>query len=169
MNRVSRALSMIRSFFAALEQPRRLHLLRPRRECRSRTAPSQHLDTLEKWRISPERREFLEEQGEIALLSENVRRELFDPAEAVQKPGRGLGADSGNAGITVGGISHQREQVRNQRRIDAELFTYPGRIANRFAAAVDLHHARSAHALPEGLVPRPDNDFLYAVVLRRGL
>ena len=51
--------------------------------------------------------------------------------------------------------------------IDAELFAYPGRIANRFAPAVDLHHARTSHALRQILIGRPDGDFLDLLVLRR--
>ena len=52
-------------------------------------------------------------------------------------------------------------------RIDAELFAYPSRIANRFAPAVDLHHARTSHALRQILIGRPDGDFLDLLVLRR--
>ena len=51
--------------------------------------------------------------------------------------------------------------------LDAELFAYPSRIANRFAPAVDLHHARTSHALRQILVGRPDGDFLDLLVLRR--
>ena len=40
-------------------------------------------------------------------------------------------------------------------------------IANRFAPAVDLHHARASHALRKILVGRPDGDFLDLFVLRR--
>ncbi len=51
--------------------------------------------------------------------------------------------------------------------IDAELFAYPSRIANHFAPAVDLHHARTSHALRQILIGRPDGDFLDLLVLRR--
>ena len=51
--------------------------------------------------------------------------------------------------------------------LDAELFAYPSRIANRFAPAVDLHHARTSHALRQIFVGRPDGDFLDLLVLRR--
>src|SRR5205814_2580710 len=83
------------------------------------------------------------------------------------KLGGGPGADPRDAGIAVGHITHEREQVRNERGIDAELLAYPSRIANRFAAAVDLHHARTSHALRQILVGRPDGDFLDLLVLRR--
>src|SRR6266576_2790779 len=81
--------------------------------------------------------------------------------------GGGPGADPGDPGVAVRRIAYEREQVRNKRRIDAELFAYPGGIANRFAPAVDLHHARTAHALRQILIGRPDGDFLDLLVLRR--
>src|SRR6266404_8004603 len=71
-----------------------------------------------------------------------------------------------DAGVAVGCIAHEREQIRNEWRIDAELFADPSRIANRFAPAVDLHHARISHALRQILVGRPDGDFLDLLVLR---
>src|SRR5437763_1327066 len=77
------------------------------------------------------------------------------------------GADPRNAGIAVGRIAHECEQVRNERRIDAELFAYRNRIANRFAPAVDLYHARTSHALRQIFIGRPDGDFLDLFVLRR--
>src|SRR4029077_449439 len=44
---------------------------------------------------------------------------------------------------------------------------YPSRIANRFAPAIDLHHARTSYALRQILVGRPNSDFLDLFVLRR--
>ena len=64
--------SSARSLFATLEQPRRFHPIRPGRECRRRTAPAQRLDLLKERRIGAQRREFLEEQREIAPFAENV-------------------------------------------------------------------------------------------------
>src|SRR4029077_10221464 len=61
-----------RSLFATLEQPRRFHPIRPRRECRCRTAPAQRLDFLKERRIGAQGREFLKEQCETALFAENV-------------------------------------------------------------------------------------------------
>src|SRR5205823_7114827 len=45
-----------RSLFAPLEQPRRLHPLRPRRERWSGTAPAKRLDLPKEWRIGAQRR-----------------------------------------------------------------------------------------------------------------
>jgi len=167
MNRVSRALSIIRSFFGPLEQTRRVHLLGPRGERKGRAAPAQGFDVLEEGRIGAQGREILEEQRELALFAENVGREIFDLTVTIQKPGSGLRADPRNAGVTVGRIAYEREQVRYERRIDAKLFAYPSGIANRFAPAVDLHDARVVHALRQILVGRPDGDFLYLFVFRR--
>src|SRR5439155_14114410 len=119
-----------RSLFAPLEQPRRFHPIRTRRERRRRTVPAKRLGSVEERRIGAQRREILEEQREIALFAENARREVFDLTVAVQKLGGGPGADSRDSGVAVGRIADEREQVRNERGIDAELFAYPGGIAN---------------------------------------
>src|ERR687892_1633224 len=156
-----------RSLFATLEQPRRFHPIHPGRECRCRTAPAQRLGSIKEWRIGAQRREILEEQREIALFAENVRRKAFDRTVAVQKPGGGPGADARDAGIAVGRVAHEREQVWNELRADAKLFAYPGGIANGFTPAVDLHHPPSPHALRQVLVGRPDGDHLDLVVLGR--
>src|SRR6266404_2935545 len=125
--------SSARSFFAPIDQPRSLHPLRPHGERRRRTEPAQRLGSLEEWRVGTQRRKVLEEQSEIALFAENARREAFDLTVAIQKLRGGLGADARDAGVAVGRIAHEREQVGNERRIDAKLFAYPGGIANRFA------------------------------------
>src|SRR5213078_1919357 len=102
---------------ATLEQPRRFHPIRPGRECRRRTAPAQRLGIVEERRISAQGREILEEQREIALFAENVRRKAFDLTVAVQKLGGRPGPDPKDAGVAVGRVAHEREQVRNERRI----------------------------------------------------
>ena len=51
--------------------------------------------------------------------------------------------------------------------LDAELFPDASRIANDFAPAVDLYHARASHALRQILIGRPDGDLLDLFVLRR--
>src|SRR5438067_6153535 len=80
--------------------------------------------------------------------------------------GCGPGAEPSDAGVTVGRIAHEREQVRNELWVDAELFVYRSSIANRFAPAVDLYYTRTSHALRQILIGRPDGDFLDLVVLR---
>ena len=88
----------------------------------------------------------------------------FDRAVTVQKLGGILGADAWNTGVAVGGIAHEREQVGDERRINAKLFADSGCIANCFAPAIDLDHARIPHALRQILVRRPDGDFLHVLV-----
>src|SRR5436309_11970786 len=66
-----------RSLFAPLEQPRRLHPLRPCRERRRGTAPAKRLDLLKERRIGAQGREILEEQREIAPFAENDWREVL--------------------------------------------------------------------------------------------
>ena len=68
--------------------------------------------------------------------------EAFHRAVTVQKLGGGLGAD----------IAHEREQVGDERRINAKLFADSGCIANCFAPAIDLDRARIPHALRQILV-----------------
>ena len=63
-----------------------------RGERRGRTAPAQDFDVLEKGRIGAQGREILEEQSKLALFTENVRREIFNPTVAVQKLDRGVDA-----------------------------------------------------------------------------
>src|SRR5436190_4558674 len=89
----------------------------------------------------------------------------FRSGRGYSKAGGGPGADSRDAGIAVSRIAYEREQVRNELWADAELFTYPSRIANRFAPAIDLHHARTSHALRQILIRRPDGDFFDLFVL----
>src|SRR6266550_3333492 len=67
-----------RCLFAPLEQSGRFHPIRPGRERRRSTAPAQRLDLPKERRIGAQRCEILEEQREIALFAENVRREVFD-------------------------------------------------------------------------------------------
>ena len=84
--------SSARGLFATLEQPRRFHPIRPCREGRRRTAPAQRIGIVEERRIGAQGREILEEQSKLALFTENVRREIFNPTVAVQKLDRGVDA-----------------------------------------------------------------------------
>jgi hypothetical protein len=63
-------------------------------------------------------------------------KENFDLTVAVQKLGRGPWPDPGDAGITV-----------RASPTSASRSGMSGRVANRFAPAVDPHHARTSHAL----------------------
>src|SRR5438270_6635803 len=152
MNRVSRALSTLRSFFRALEKSRRFHFLRPCSEGRCRAAPAQRFDVLEEGRVAAQRRELLKEKRELPLFAKDVRRKIFNRAVSIQKPGRGFRADARNARIAVGRIADEPEQIRNERRIDPEFFADRRRITNDLPPPVDLHDPRPAYALPEVFV-----------------
>ena len=75
-------------------------------------------------------------------------------------------ADARNAGVTVGNIAYECEQVWNERGIDAKLFANGGRTANRFSPAVDLHDTRTAHALGQIFIGCPDGDLLNLPLFR---
>src|ERR1051325_4525392 len=132
---------------ATLEQPRRFHPFRPGRQRLRRTAPAQRLDLLKERRIGAQRREILEEQREIALFTENFPRKVFDPPVTIQKLRGCSRTDARYAWVPVGRIAYKCEQVRNKWRADAEFFAYRRGIANDLAPAIDLHNARTAHAL----------------------
>ena len=100
------------------------------------------------------------------MFAKDVRREIFNRAVSIQKPGRRLAADAGNAGIAVRRIADEPEQIRDERRIDPEFFADAGSITNDFAPPIDLHHPCSANALPEVLVGRPDGDLLHLFIFR---
>ena len=80
------------------------------------------------------------------------------------RPRPELSPISAGTGVAVGGIAHEREQVGDERRINAKLSADSGCIANCFAPAIDLDHARIPHALRRILVRRPDGDFLHVLV-----
>ena len=67
-------------------------------------------------------------------------------------------ADACDARVAVRGVTDKGEIVGNQRRLDAELASHPGRIADRLAPPVDLNDAVGANALRQVLVRRPDAD-----------
>src|SRR5438093_3014200 len=52
-----------------------------------------------------------------------------------------------NAGIPVGRVAHEREEVGDQAGLDAELVTHRCRIADLVCFTVDLHHPIAADAL----------------------
>src|SRR5690349_19584967 len=66
------------SHFAPLKQSRRFHPLGPFGERRRWASPAKCVDFLEEGCVGAQRREILEEQGEVPLLAKNFRREVFD-------------------------------------------------------------------------------------------
>ena len=60
---------------------------------------------------------------------------------AGQDRSRGLGAPAGQARDAVGRVAHQRQPVRDGRRLHAELLHHPGPVVGDLPPAVDLHDA----------------------------
>ena len=57
------------AFTLLLEQTRRLHALCPRGECARRAAPFEPVYLGKKVRVRPQRREILEQERELAIVS----------------------------------------------------------------------------------------------------
>src|SRR6185503_18461045 len=72
---------------------------------------------------------------------QRIRRKLFQRPVAIDQLRRGLWTTTGNAGITVRRITHEREIIGNELRIHTKLRAHALRVANHSAAAIDLHDA----------------------------
>src|SRR5258708_3069505 len=132
----------------------------PLRELARGAAPPERVDVAKERRVRPERREIPEEESQVAVGPENALRKVFDRAMPVQEPCGADPADSPNAGVSVRGVTDEREKIGNEDGLHSELLAYSFRVANLLAAAVHLHDARAADALRQVLVRRPDADFL---------
>src|SRR5213596_1116431 len=98
------------------------NLFRNRSKRRRRRFPAQLIDILEERRVGAQRREFLEEQGALTiLLLKNLKRKLFDVAMLIDEFRGGLCAQARDSRITIGGVAHQRQIVRDELRRDAKL------------------------------------------------
>src|SRR6266699_1321756 len=139
---------------------------RPRPERVAGPAPLELVYIAEQGRVGPERRQLFEQQRPLAAVPQHRRGEPLDGAVLVQQPGRRYRADPRDAGISVGRVAHEGEEVGNQRGLDAELLAHPCRVADLPALAIDLDDAIAADALRQIFVGGPDADLLYAVVLR---
>src|SRR5205823_11203266 len=88
--------------------------LRPRGECVGRAAPLELVHVAEERRVGPECRQLLEQQRPVAVLPEDGGREVLDDAVLVQEPCCRDRAYPRNAGIPVGRVAHEREEVGDQ-------------------------------------------------------
>jgi hypothetical protein len=70
-------------------------------------------------------------------------------------------------GVSIRGVSHEGEEIRYQRRINAEFLAHTGCIAYLVAAPVHLYYAVDRDALREIFIRCPDANFFHALVLRR--
>src|SRR6185437_10558934 len=96
----------------------------------------------EQWRISPQRRERLEQQRQIRMLTQDAGREALEAAVTANEPGRRDCTDTGDARIPVRDVPDEGEKIRNQRRLNAKLFEHPHCIADLLGLAVNLHDTR---------------------------
>ena len=84
-------------------------------ECVGRAAPAELVHVAEEARVGPERCELLEQQRELAFVSQYSCWEVLDDAVFIQEPRRADGADTRNAWIAVGGVADERKKVGKQR------------------------------------------------------
>ncbi len=68
---------------------------------------------------------FLKSSASLRCLPRTFGGKFFDLTVAVQEHGGGLGADPRDAGVAVGRVAHEREQVRNERRDRRRTFRAP--------------------------------------------
>ena len=123
-------------------------------------APAELVDVGEHRRGRAQGRKVLEQQREVALLAEHLGREVLEAAVAVHEPRRGDLADAGDAGVAVRGVAHEREQVGDPRRIDAELLAHARRRCAPCCSGGRPGPRGRRDALREILVRRPDADLL---------
>ncbi len=62
----------------------------------------------------------------------------------IEQAGSGGAADATDPGIPVLRVTHQREKIGNQRRLDPEFLSHSRRIADFLCPAVHLHATRLA-------------------------
>src|ERR1700726_2535671 len=149
---------------AAVEQARLSETLCTSAERRRGAAPRQLVHVTEEVRVGPQSRQVLEEEGQTAALPQYGRREVLKDAMPVQQPCRRDRTDPWDAGISVGSIADEGEEIGDQIRSHPELLADSQRITDLHASAIDLDDAVTADALGEVLVGCPDADLLYALV-----
>ena len=86
-------------------------------------------------------------------------------------PGEDLGGSffspSGNAGIAVRSVAHNRQVIGNRFRVHAELRGHSRFIAENLTSTIELNDSGTDDALSEILVWRANDDLLDAFVLGR--
>ena len=108
-----------------LEQPRVTYSLDPGREGARGASPTQLVHVLEEGCVSLQGRELLEQQGPLPVGSQHSGREPLDRAVLAEEPGRRGRTNPVNSRIAVLRIADQREEVGNERRLDADSAIRP--------------------------------------------
>jgi hypothetical protein len=96
---------------AAVEQASLSETLRTGAERGRGAAPRQLVHVTEKVRVGSQGRQVLEEEGQAAALSQDGRREILEDAMPVQQPCRRDRTDPWDAGISVGSVADEGEEI----------------------------------------------------------
>src|SRR6185437_13355597 len=115
------AVSRDGSLAPALQQTRISQPVDVGGERRRGAAPLELVHIPEESRVSPEGRQILEHQCEIATLAKDGRRKRLNIAVLVEEPRRRDRSDPRNAWVSVLRVAHEREEVGNQGRLHPEL------------------------------------------------
>src|SRR5882724_555650 len=138
------------------------------RERRCRSAPSQLLNITEEWLVDTQRSESFEKEGALAVvLTQNLEREVLEPAVTVYELGSCFWSVTFQSRISIRRVAHEREIVRNERRRNSKLSANTLRISNHAPPTIHLDHALTYDALREILIRRPDAYLLHTVILGR--
>src|SRR6185437_10590558 len=156
------------------------HALKPRRQ----SLPSQFIDRIKKTNVAAQRGERPEEQGPLTFERQGrcqrsgIRNfyfphtSIFGNGFEMQIPGKhgagGLRAPSLQTGKAVGGVSHQRQVVRNGLWQHPKLRDYATLVLQAARPPVHLHYSRSLHALSQIFIGRTYNHPLHSFILGRG-
>src|SRR5204863_9504594 len=157
-----RCASRCAGFRATLLNALVFHPLRPLWPRRCGSVPLELVHIGEERRIDSERRQILEQQRALAIGAEHFWRKRLDGPVAIEECGCGGRTDATNSRIAILRIADERQQVRNQIRVDSELRAHAFGVSNLHTLADDLHHSIAAHALGEILVVGPDANFVDA-------
>src|SRR5882762_3117248 len=128
------------------------------------SAPAQLLNVAEKPGVSLERRQFLEEERQLAPLAEHTRWKVLNAAVSTDETCRGRFTDPRQTWIAVCGVTDEGEEVRDQMRRHTEFHADTRGIANDLRPAVHLHHPLAPDALRQILVRCPDAYLLHPVI-----
>jgi hypothetical protein len=128
---------------------------------RGGTHPPQRIDRAEHGHVGAQGGEPLEQKGVRSLRTQHLVRKVLDRPVTADEPRRALGADSGDAGISIRGVPDECEVIGNSRRLHAEFHLHPCSVPNDLGSPVDLHHALTHHTLREVLIGRPYAHFLH--------
>src|SRR5687767_6389453 len=131
-----------------------------RGESRGRASPPDLVNVTEERRVSAERCQRLEQKRQLALVAQHGLREIFDLSVELKKPGSCGLADAGNAWVSVGCIAHEREEVGDQGRLDAELRADFSGVPDVARFTIHLDYPVVHDALRKVLVGSPDGNFL---------